>query len=75
MLVIFWHSPMPELPLPCEPFFVLAGTEIHSRLQRGNPESEVRRKRDLTVFWAARNKHKTAGELLNRIRRPFASDR
>ena len=48
------------------------GTEIHSRLERGNPKSEVRRKRDLTVFWAERDKHKTAGELLNSVTRPFA---
>ena len=48
------------------------GTEIHSRLERGNPKSEVRRKRDLTVFWADRNKHTTAGELLNSVTRPFA---
>ena len=48
------------------------GTEIHSRLDRGNPKSEVRRKRELTVFWAERNKHKTAGELLHLVTRPFA---
>jgi hypothetical protein len=30
-------------------------------LERGNPKSEVCRKRDLTVFWAERNKHKTVG--------------
>lgn len=48
------------------------GTEFHSRLERGTPKSEVRRKRDLTVFWAERNKHKTAGELLNSVTRPFA---
>jgi len=48
------------------------GTEIHSRLERGSPKSEVRRKRDLTVFWAERNKRKTAGELLNPVARPFA---
>jgi len=48
------------------------GTEIHSRLEKGSPESEVRRKRDLTVFWAQRNKHKTGGELLNSVTRPFA---
>jgi hypothetical protein len=48
------------------------GTEIHSRLERGDPKSEVRKKRDLTVFWAERNIHKTAGELLNRVTRPFA---
>lgn len=48
------------------------GTEIHSRLERGSPKSEVRRKRDLTVFWAERNKHKTARELLNSVTRPFA---
>jgi hypothetical protein len=49
------------------------GTEIFSRLQRGQPKSEVRRKRDLTVFWGERNKHKTAGELLNSVTKPFAS--
>jgi hypothetical protein len=48
------------------------GTEIHSRLETGSPKSEVRRKRDLTVFWAERNKHKTAGELLNSATRPSA---
>ena len=48
------------------------GTEIHSRLERGNPKSQVRRKRDLTVFWAERNKHRTAGELLNSLTKPFA---
>ena len=48
------------------------GTEIHSRLERGNPKSEVRQKRDLTVFWAERNKQKTAGELLNSVTRLFA---
>lgn len=48
------------------------GTEIHSRLERGNPKAEIRRKRDLTVFWAERNKHKTAEELLNSVTRPFA---
>jgi hypothetical protein len=48
------------------------GTEIHSRLERGNPKSEVRRKRDLTVFWAERNRDKTAGELLNSLTKPFA---
>ena len=48
------------------------GTEIHSRLEKGSPKSEVRRKRDLTVFWAERNKHKTAGELLNSATRSFA---
>jgi hypothetical protein len=48
------------------------GTEIHSRLQRGNPKSEIRRKRDLTIFWAERNKHETAGELLNSVTKPFA---
>ena len=48
------------------------GTEIYSRLQRGNPQAEIRRKRDLTVFWGERNKHKTAGELLNSATKPFA---
>jgi len=36
------------------------GTEICSRLERGRPKSKVRRKKDLAVFWAERNKHKTA---------------
>ncbi len=48
------------------------GTEVYSRLQRGRPESEICRKRDLTVFWGERNKHKTAGELLNSVTKPFA---
>jgi hypothetical protein len=48
------------------------GTEIHSRLQRGNPKSEVRRKRELTIFWAERNKNKTADQLLNSVTKPFA---
>ncbi|MFN7139324.1 MAG: DUF4288 domain-containing protein [Limisphaerales bacterium] len=48
------------------------GTEIHSRLQRGNPKSIVRRKRDMTIFWAERNKHRTARELLNSATKPFA---
>jgi hypothetical protein len=48
------------------------GTEIHSRLERGDPRAEVRPKRALTVFWAERNKHKTARELLNSVTRPFA---
>ncbi len=48
------------------------GTEIHSRLQRGDPKSEIRRKRDLTVFWGERNKRKTAGEMLNSFTRPSA---
>ena len=48
------------------------GMEIHSRLQRGNPKSEIRRKRDLTIFWAERNMHKTAGELLNSVTKSFA---
>jgi hypothetical protein len=51
---------------------ILDGTEIYSRLQRGHPKSEVRRKKDLTVFWGERNKHKTAGELLNSVIKPFA---
>jgi hypothetical protein len=48
------------------------GTEIHSRLERGNFKREIRRKRDLTVFWAERNKHKTAAQLLNSATKPFA---
>src|SRR5260221_3662734 len=31
------------------------GTEIHSRLERSNPETKIRKKRDLTVFWFERN--------------------
>jgi hypothetical protein len=48
------------------------GTEIHSRLQRGDPKPEVYAKRDLTVFWGERNKHKTAAELLNDATKSFA---
>ena len=48
------------------------GTEVHSRLQRGDPKSEIRKKRDLTLFWAQRNKHKAAGELLGSVAKPFA---
>ena len=48
------------------------GTEIHSRLERGDPKTAVRPKRALTVFWAERNKHRTARELLNSATRPFA---
>ena len=48
------------------------GTEIYSRLQRGDPKSEIRRKRDMTAFWGERNKHKTAGELLNSVTKRFA---
>jgi uncharacterized protein DUF4288 len=48
------------------------GTEIHSRLQSGNPKNEIQSKRDLTVFWGERNKRKTAGELLNAVTKPFA---
>lgn len=51
---------------------ILDGTEIHSCLERGKPKMEIRRKRDLTVFWAERNKHKTAGELLGSALKPFA---
>ena len=43
------------------------GTEIHSQLERGDPKRKIRRKRDLTVFWAERNKHTTAAELLNPV--------
>ena len=48
------------------------GTEIHSRLECGDPKTAVRPKRALTVFWAERNKHRTALELLNSTTRPFA---
>ena len=48
------------------------GTEIHSRLECGDPKTAVRPKRALTVFWAERNKHRTARELLNSVTRPFA---
>lgn len=51
---------------------IVDGTEIFSRLQRGNPKSEIRRKRDLTIFWFERNKHKTAGQLLTSVTKPFA---
>lgn len=51
---------------------ILDGTEIYGRLQRGDPKSEIRRKRDMTVFWGERNRHKTAGELLNSVTKPFA---
>lgn len=47
------------------------GMEIHSRLQRGDPKAEVCGKRDLTVFWLERNKHKTAAELLNDSAKQF----
>jgi hypothetical protein len=47
------------------------GTEICSRLERGRPKSKVRRKKDLAVFWAERNKHKTARELLNSGAKPL----
>jgi len=48
------------------------GTEIYSRLQCGSPKAEIRPKRALTVFWAERNKHKRARDLLNSVTRPFA---
>jgi hypothetical protein len=49
------------------------GTEIYSRLDYGNPETEViRAKEKLTVFWAEANMKKTARELLNEKTRPFA---
>ncbi len=48
------------------------GTEIHSRLRRGNPKAEIHAKRDLTVFWYKRNKHKTATELLTGVTSPSA---
>ena len=48
------------------------GTEIHSRLERGDPKSEIRHKRDLTIFWAERNMKKTAAELLNPRAKRFA---
>jgi len=51
---------------------IVDGTEVISRLERGDPKSKIRTKRDLTVFWAERNKKKTAGQLLNRTTRPFA---
>lgn len=51
---------------------IVDGTEVYSRLQRGRPESAICRKRDLTVFWGQRNMHKTAGELLNSVTKPFA---
>jgi len=51
---------------------IIDGTEIFSRLQRGDPKTEIRSKRGLTIFWAERNKHKTAGQLLNSTTKPFA---
>jgi len=42
------------------------GTEINSRLSRGDAKKNVCRDRTkLTVFWFERNKHKTARELLS----------
>jgi hypothetical protein len=49
------------------------GTEIFSRLDYGNPETEVTRtKAKLTVFWAEANMKKTARELLNEKIKQFA---
>lgn len=49
------------------------GTEVYSRLDRGNPETEViRSKEKLTVFWAEANMQKTARELLGENTRRFA---
>ena len=33
-------------------------------MEPGDPKALVRHKRDLTVFWYERNKHRTAAELL-----------
>jgi hypothetical protein len=52
---------------------IIDGTEIYSRLDYGNPETEViREKKKLTVFWAETNAKKTARELLGEKIRPFA---
>jgi hypothetical protein len=48
-----------------------SGTEVHSRLFRKRPP-RVCPKAKLTVFWAERNEHRTAGELLGEELRPFA---
>ena len=46
-------------------------TEVHSRLSREGLPS-ISPKAKLTVFWAERNKHRTAGELLSDDPRRFA---
>ena len=51
---------------------ILDGTEIHSRLEHGESKMEIRKKRDLTIFWTERNKHKTAAELLSLSTKRFA---
>jgi hypothetical protein len=41
------------------------GTEVYSQIVRDNPEQLVVPKEQLTCFWAAANKDKTAGEILD----------
>jgi hypothetical protein len=48
-----------------------SGTEVHSRLFRRRPP-RICPKAKLTVFWAERNEHRTASELLSGDLRPFA---
>jgi hypothetical protein len=49
------------------------GTEVYSRLDHGNPETEViRSKEKLTAFWTASNMQKTAHKLLGESTRRFA---
>ena len=50
---------------------IKTGTEIYSRLSR-KVQPRLVRKRDLTAFWAERNMHRTAAELLNDTVRPYA---
>jgi hypothetical protein len=45
---------------------IRSGTEVHSQLIRGKKPPKFCSKRKLTVFWAERNKHKTASELLDK---------
>ena len=48
-----------------------SGTEVHSRLFRKRPP-RICPKDKLTVFWAERNEHRTASELLGEELRPYA---
>jgi hypothetical protein len=48
-----------------------SGTEVHGRLSRKRAP-RVSPKSRLTVFWAERNEHRTAGELLSDDLQPFA---
>jgi hypothetical protein len=51
-----------------------SGTEVHSRLSRRKSPG-ICSQAKLTVFWTARNQHRTAGELLSNPLRPFAPRR